>query len=75
MQFLLETLNDLDSQLRAVGGRLFVFTGAPEQIFRRLWEEKSVTKICFEKVRRTTNLKKKSIVTIKVVYRIKILKR
>lgn len=48
MKFLLDALDDLDRQFRALGGRLYVFEGNPVDIFHRLWEEFSIKKICFE---------------------------
>lgn len=50
MRFLLESLNDLNKQLKAVGGRLYMLQGQPIQIFQRLKEEIGVTRICFEQV-------------------------
>lgn len=48
MKFLLESLADLDYQLRSVGGQLYVFQGAVTFVFRRLWEELGISSICFE---------------------------
>ncbi|KAF4522540.1 Chryptochrome 1 [Ephemera danica] len=48
MRFLLEALADLDRQLRAVGGQLYLLQGSPSRLFQRLWEERSLTKLCFE---------------------------
>lgn len=48
MRFLLESLNDLDRQLKAVGGRLYMLQGQPTQIFQRLKEEIGLTHVCFE---------------------------
>ncbi|XP_065338962.1 cryptochrome-1 [Cloeon dipterum] len=48
MRFLLESLADLDRQLRSVGGRLWLLRGDPSKIFQRLWEELALTKVCFE---------------------------
>ncbi|CAG2067707.1 unnamed protein product, partial [Timema podura] len=48
MNFLLESLHDLDTQLRKFGGQLFLFQGSPVHIFERLWEEVGLQKICFE---------------------------
>ncbi|KAJ9600817.1 hypothetical protein L9F63_001029 [Diploptera punctata] len=46
--FLLESLKDLNSQFKKYGGRLYVFRGSPDHIFRRMWEELAIQKICFE---------------------------
>lgn len=48
MRFLLESLADLDNQLRAFGGRLWICHGDPQQVFLRLWQEQSLTKVYFE---------------------------
>lgn len=48
MKFLLESLADLDRQLRRAGGQLYIFSGAPAFIFRRLWEEICISSICWE---------------------------
>ncbi|GBP68252.1 Cryptochrome-1 [Eumeta japonica] len=48
MRYLLESLDDLDNQLRNVGGRLFMIKGNPKLIIRRLWEEYGIRKLCFE---------------------------
>jgi cryptochrome len=48
MRFLLESLADLDRQLRAVGGRLWICHGEPQQVCLRLWEEQSLSKVFFE---------------------------
>jgi cryptochrome len=48
MRFLHESLADLDRQLRAVGGRLWICHGDPQQVFLRLSEEQSLSKLCFE---------------------------
>ncbi|KAF6198973.1 hypothetical protein GE061_006996 [Apolygus lucorum] len=48
MKFLLESLKDLDAQLKKHGGRLYTFKGNPTNVFRRLWEELGIKKICFE---------------------------
>ena len=50
MRFLLESLNDLDRQLKAVGGKLYILQGQPTQIFQTLKEKIGVTRICFEQV-------------------------
>ncbi|XP_067615361.1 cryptochrome-1 [Eurosta solidaginis] len=54
MRFLLNSLADLDSQLRAIPsisggfGQLYVFRGDPTNIFRRLNKYCPLNKICFE---------------------------
>lgn len=48
MRFLIESLQDLDNQLRAVGGRLYVFRNSPVTVFRRIWEERGLYKLSFE---------------------------
>lgn len=48
MKFLLESLAELDYQLRGMGGQLFVFQGKATFIFRRLWEELGISAISFE---------------------------
>jgi hypothetical protein len=39
MRYLLEALDDLDSQFKKFGGRLIMLKGKPNVVFRRLWEE------------------------------------
>ncbi|CAH2037081.1 unnamed protein product, partial [Iphiclides podalirius] len=48
MRYLLEALEDLDNQFKKHGGRLLMIKGKPDIIFRRLWEEFGIRKICFE---------------------------
>uniref|UniRef100_A0A182Z9F6 Cryptochrome-1 n=1 Tax=Biomphalaria glabrata TaxID=6526 RepID=A0A182Z9F6_BIOGL len=48
MQFLLETLQDLDENLKSHGSRLYSFQGDPVEIFKKLIEEWGVTRITFE---------------------------
>nr|AWY10935.1 photoreceptive cryptochrome [Hermissenda crassicornis] len=48
MQFLLESLKDLDDSLRAKGSRLYVMEGDPLQIFPNLFEEWKVNMLTFE---------------------------
>lgn len=48
MKFLLESLADLDYQLRSVGGQLYIFRGSATFVFRRLWEELGITNISYE---------------------------
>nr|CAD7411490.1 unnamed protein product [Timema poppensis] len=52
MTFLLESLHDLDTQLRTFGGQLFLFQGSPVHIFKRFWEEVGLQKVCFEQQER-----------------------
>ncbi|XP_059474948.1 cryptochrome-1 [Neocloeon triangulifer] len=49
MRFLLESLGDLDRQLRSVGGRLWLLRGNPSTILQRLWEEVALTRVCYER--------------------------
>ncbi|CAM9589101.1 unnamed protein product [Pylaiella littoralis] len=46
--FLLESLQDLDEQLRAKGSRLFVVRGKPEEVLPDLFEEWNINKLTFE---------------------------
>lgn len=46
--FLLESLKDLDEQLRDKGSRLFVAQGKPEEILPDLFKEWGVKKLTFE---------------------------
>lgn len=46
--FLLESLKDLDEQLREKGSRLFVARGKPEDVLPGLFEKWDVTKLTFE---------------------------
>jgi cryptochrome len=49
MKFLLESLSDLDEQLKQFGAPgLFIFKGSPTKIFRKMHEEFSINKLCFE---------------------------
>ena len=48
MKFLLESLNDLDKQLREFDGRLLMFRGQPVDIFEKLIQVFDIKKICFE---------------------------
>lgn len=48
MQFLTESLCDLDEQLRAVGGQLFVFKGKPTAVIKMLHAEIGITRLTFE---------------------------
>ncbi|XP_070532664.1 cryptochrome-1-like [Ptychodera flava] len=47
-KFLHECLQDLDNQLKEVGGRLYVFQGDPCEIFSTLFQEWGVKRLCFE---------------------------
>lgn len=49
MQFLLESLRDLDTQLRALNSRLLVFRGDPLEVIPSLVEKYDVTTVAFEK--------------------------
>lgn len=46
--FLLESLKDLDEQLRTRRSRLFVVRGKPEEELPKLFREWGVTKLAFE---------------------------
>lgn len=49
MKFLIESLADLDTQFKQHGGHgLYIFRGNPLTIFKRLWEELGITKLCYE---------------------------
>lgn len=49
MKFLLESLADLDDQFKKLGGHgLLLMRGNPVEIFRKMWKEFGITKICFE---------------------------
>ncbi|XP_078000467.1 cryptochrome-1-like [Glandiceps talaboti] len=47
-KFLHDSLQDLDNQLKEVGGRLYVFEGDPAEVFSRLFEEWDVKILTFE---------------------------
>ncbi|XP_013384752.1 cryptochrome-1 [Lingula anatina] len=47
-RFLLECLEDLDNQLKELGGRLYTFQGDPVEILQKLFDEWGVTKLTFE---------------------------
>jgi cryptochrome len=46
MQFLLESLRDLDSQLRALNSRLLVFRGNPLEVIPAIVDKYSVKTVC-----------------------------
>ncbi|CAG5120301.1 unnamed protein product [Candidula unifasciata] len=48
MQFLMETLQDLDENLKTCGSRLHVFRGNPVEVFGKLIEEWGVTRVSLE---------------------------
>ena len=49
MKFLLESLADLNEQFKQLGGPgLLLFRGDPVTIFRKLWQELCINKICYE---------------------------
>ncbi|XP_077211292.1 DNA photolyase family protein isoform X1 [Tasmannia lanceolata] len=48
IQFLLESLIDLDSSLKKLGSRLLLFRGDPVQILVRLLKQWNIGKLCFE---------------------------
>lgn len=39
LKFMLESLKDLESQLKEKGGKIFYFKGKPEEIVRKCWQE------------------------------------
>ena len=47
-QFLLECLEDLNHNLKKVGGRLHVFRGCPLAILRSLHQQFTVNTLCFD---------------------------
>nr|ACJ08741.1 cryptochrome [Sarcophaga bullata] len=51
LKFLLDSLEDINNQLRSVSlslGRLYIMKGNPVQIFRSLHEQRGIKKLCFE---------------------------
>lgn len=48
MQFLLDSLTDLDSNLRSRGSRLLVIQGTPDKVLPDVFNKWNVTKLCFE---------------------------
>ena len=48
LQFLLESLADLDSSLQARGSRLLVLRGKPADVLPKLFQDLGVTQLCFE---------------------------
>lgn len=48
MKYLLEALQDLDSQLKALGSRLYMFKGSPTEVFFQFWQELGLARLCFE---------------------------
>ncbi|CAH0392405.1 unnamed protein product [Bemisia tabaci] len=48
MKFLLESLEDLDNQFRAKGGKLYVFFGSPIEIFAKFKAHLNFYKLTFE---------------------------
>lgn len=48
MKYLIDSLEDLNTQFRMLGRQLYVFKGDPIVIFRRLCQEFNVKKLCFE---------------------------
>ena len=47
-RFLQQSLQDLDTQLRALGSRLFVVRGNPKEVLPRLFKDWQVEKLTFE---------------------------
>lgn len=50
MQFLTESLRNLDDQLRALGGQLYVMKGEPTVIFKILHAEAGMSRLTLEQV-------------------------
>lgn len=48
IQFLLESLTDLDSSLRRLGSRLLVLRGDPVDVLTRILKDWKIGKLCFE---------------------------
>ncbi|KAL4194967.1 hypothetical protein AMTRI_Chr05g62190 [Amborella trichopoda] len=48
IQFLLESLSDLDSSLKALGSRLLLFNGDPVHTIKRLLNRWNIGRLCFE---------------------------
>lgn len=48
VQFLLESLADLDASFRARGSRLLVLRGKPQEVLPRVFKDWGVTHLCFE---------------------------
>jgi cryptochrome len=48
MQFLLDSLTDLDASLKARGSRLLLLQGNPTEVLPKLIQEWKITKLCFE---------------------------
>lgn len=48
MQFLLESLHDLNRQFHNFGGQLYVFQDKPVNVFRHLWTQYNISSIHFE---------------------------
>lgn len=48
VQFLLESLADLDAGLRARGCRLLVLRGTPQEVLPRVFKDWGATHLCFE---------------------------
>lgn len=49
LKFILESLDDIDNQLRKLNGRLYVFQGDPVKILRTLSVQLNVKWICIER--------------------------
>ena len=49
MNFLLESLYDLDQQFRQFGGQLYIYRGDPTEIFEQLWQNYNISGIFMEK--------------------------
>lgn len=49
MNFLFESLKDLDKSLRSKNSRLMVFKGCPEEVFERIFSEFKIARLTFER--------------------------
>lgn len=47
-RFLIQSLNDLDSNLKKIGSRLFLIKGKPEETFQKIFKEWNVKLLTFE---------------------------
>lgn len=49
MLFLLDSLRDLDTQLRRLGSRLFVLRGQPQEVLEERFDTWQIGRLCFER--------------------------
>jgi len=47
-RFLVQSLNNLDANLRTIGSRLYIIKGNPQESFQTLFKEWNVKKLTFE---------------------------